>query len=717
MPGDNATLGEPIISLGPFGGLDTSAAQVFVPPPLGTVVSNLNLGSTSRAFEPARGRIVVGTPPNPYLGQPPLYALAEVYNTYVPEYELIGFNSPIGNPTGGQLQYCSTTSGGTAWTLIPTTTITVITPTGVQTFGIQNFGNANDGSIVTFNSFAWFCNEDPNGLAWKINLGFLLSVSQSLWGIFPGVSGPFQNVGAAATGGALTPGTTYTYAYTYINGSGWESSLNYPVATFTTGAANGNLPVGPYTAVVAPFPAANSWIAISIPISQDPQVQSINVYRLSPSLPTFTQIATIPNTSLAISYVGGTSAYTGGGVAGQSLLVDGLADTAVAGAQTTPRRDPPAPFYSTVAFKGSIFGFGHDAFRWYSGNSNSTTSFYFDVQPGPCDLWWTNYNEPWAFNNVVQIQTIDSDTTNDTGVGLGLASGVLVCLKALSTWLFYYNGSNDYQLPQELGSMLGCTSKRSIVSVAGIVFWLSNQGIMMFDGTKLENLSTKPGASNIKTFIDNYSGNLASVSAAFYDDTYWITFPGTTSASDFTFGYHLPTQRWGSVPYGSNIMAFDTENITYRPNALSALFADSRQSAALGVGSVEQWFYGYSDVAYPGGTSTSPIITTFTSGIWMAQRPEWWRATYLYIAGQNLGGTSATFTYTVTANPGATSQQVWSNPVTFGRNPFVFIHIPPAIAGSMFQVSLLGSTQAVYEVERIQLYGIKLRDITPADSI
>lgn len=111
-------------------------------------------------------------------------------------------------------------------------------------------------------------------------------------------------------------------------------------------------------------------------------------------------------------------------------------------------------------------------------------------------LWWTDPGGPltrvlaeWqddVSGLVNQLQVGDDDLA-DPGVALARLEGILLVLKRHTLWAV--RGTSPSNFTVRRIDNVGCLDPRSVVEYRGAVYWLSEQGFMVYDGATVRNLS------------------------------------------------------------------------------------------------------------------------------------------------------------------------------------------------------------------------------------
>lgn len=500
-----------------------------------------------------------------------------------------------------------------------------------------------------------------------------------------GAAGPYylQNAAPIALGTAYTiPGTPstsgrastawagslrgyYSYLVTFANGSQESSpnttpsTLNYsgdvdfngilyhnPQIWFTNQSGDFNL---------YPVVTSGPVLLTNVPTSSDPQCTGRNIYRFGGTMQEIMLVGTINDNTT-------------------TTFVDNTADGNVTGTTLVPHRDAPQPFFAIEAHKGRVWGFGY----------NGTAVGEPTTIQGTSDLWYSNYEEPWAFNNVNQVIPIGRNAGSDVAVALKSVGSLLCCLKSKSFWAIYGDTPQDF-VRRHLAP-IGCGSKKSVVSAYGRLFWLSDEGaVYMFDGASFTNISdnrTTGANSSIKGILDGFTAaDFAACAGAAYDNTYMCSFP----TQNITFMYDIPTGQWFKLPWAFDRATFDLEN------------QNEMQASEVGSGTLDTWFAAETDL---GSAITSSHISRISdSGAPQATK----RYRYAVVLAPVQAG--ATATVTVTGDPGGT-QRVATRSVNLGSSPPSHkVSLPPNMLGSEVQVTIAVSSTSRTELHRVSLYG------------
>jgi hypothetical protein len=574
-----------LLSVGPFGGLDTTTEPFFVAPNNFVGGSNFVPNSGFGGFVTVEGRSVFLASPLPG-----------------PCYGIHGVNRP-GLPT---LYLFAVTHGGLGY-------LNGAVQGGIP-FDIPLPHNFAPDSPVSFtDSVSWVFMTDGVGATFKYNVTTGVVTE---WGITAPVVAPTLTV----DGASLMVGTYY-YNVTF-EGGGLESSAG----TFSL-----------------PITVTDTGITLSgIPVSSDPQVTTVNIYRLGGSLGQWLFVASVPN---------GTATYT-----------DTTSDTALSAAlPETLRRDPPPIFLSICTYKERVWGFG------------TTTD--------PSLVYFSNYNEPWAFDLVQGFYPVDENNFNDVAIGCCSIGSQLILFKSKSTYQVTGSTSADFQVNKLFD--IGCRSRRSICTAYGVCWWISKQGIYQFDGSSPVNLSDGGyQQSNIKSIIDSLNDtDFSDVTSFVYDRMVHFSLPTFNT----TYLWDLRSQGWYPLGFALDQVYFDLESDT------PVIGTDLQVS-----GQIDQWFSG-------GGDFGNPITAYILSRITDSGKIEGTKD-YRYIELQAPVQTGTVIISTI-VDPGSLQfTDVSSFDLSSG-----YIRqqgsLPRGTLGAELQIKVLVSSTSVIHVQKVAIHG------------
>jgi hypothetical protein len=402
----------------------------------------------------------------------------------------------------------------------------------------------------------------------------------------------------------------------------------------------------------------------AIPVSTDPQVSERNIYRIGGSQSQFQLVGTINDNT--------TTTYT-----------DTLADADITGQTLVPHRDPPAQFVDIVTYQDRVWGFGYSN----PGDSGGLANAPYTQS----DVWYSQYAEPWAFDNTNQVLPCGRNTGDDVLVGGCATPSMLLALKNKSTWAIYGTSQADYISMPVFG--IGCASKRSIVSAYGLGFWISNEAIVyMFDGSYPIDISTmSPSNSSVKGILDGLSASDLSQSVGLVaKQCYIISFP----TKGFTLGYYIPNQTWYQLSFATDAAYSDTEG-----TALGTI---------VGTGNIVQWFNAETDLG-------DPISSYYESGIFnQDQVTSAYEARHVVIS--SIGNIVGTAYLTITANPGGIDENTQTIIASLQSNRIV-LSLPKGLIGSQFQLKVaVPSSGQETIINSVTLFATPKRMLTAAST-
>ena len=347
-----------------------------------------------------------------------------------------------------------------------------------------------------------------------------------------------------------------------------SASNSYSYYGSVVNATGGSGVITPTTQTQMSGGIIQSEITLSnIPVSTDPQVAERNIYRIGGSQSEFQLVGTINDNV--------TTTYT-----------DTLSDADITGQTLVEHRDPPANFFSVVTYQDRVWGLGYSNPGNSGGANNDPTT--------RSQVWYSQYMQPWAFDNTNQVINVGTNINNDYIVGGAAMGSMLFIAKNKSCWGIVGSSPNDY-LPIPLFN-IGAVSQKSIKAAKGIVVWLSPEKIIYtFDGmTTPQDISTLTATKcSVKGLLDQLQpADLEAASIAFWQDYVLVSFP----TLGYTLGYSLLQQVWFKLGFTFGYSYYDLE----RTLLLTDVPGNSGQLA--------QWFASEVDLS-------GPISSYFVSGI------------------------------------------------------------------------------------------------------
>lgn len=162
---------------------------------------------------------------------------------------------------------------------------------------------------------------------------------------------------------------------------------------------------------------------------------------------------------------------------------------------STTRRITVVPGIATLeTYQGRLFGGRANVYA----NAATTRSHY-----GNAIVWSYPYNPyRWPDQNYL---IIDEDP-NDPITGLATHAGGMFVFKRNKTFLLRGYDESSFQL-DPFDQSVGCISDTSIHTANGILFWMAEEGVMAFDGSKITNISRPADGKGIYGDLLAYRNN------------------------------------------------------------------------------------------------------------------------------------------------------------------------------------------------------------------
>lgn len=351
-----------------------------------------------------------------------------------------------------------------------------------------------------------------------------------------------------------------------------------------------------------------------------------NIYRLSTNQPSWYLLA---------ANVSGTQ------------YIDTQADQYILGnAQLVTTRDPPPVSADNL---GAIEA--HKDRMWcFAVVNNPDTNNQPQIQ-----LWYSGEDRPWEFDSVNQVLLVGTaDVPYQAGnsytgyadlpVGLASLGSVLMAFKSRSTWTIWGQDQLDF-VPIKAFD-IGCLSRRSITKGPGFVFWLSEEGAYVYDGSTPTNITMIDVRKTLNA--TPLSVKQASV-GSFANLTWYLSFPAAEDSQSFTLAYYIPTKTWRTLPYAMNACAYQPANpISYGATYLSGQILASRNGGL----SLDNWNTSENDLG-------ASIAATWQTPLSNAGQPAY-RKIYEYIVLEAPHQPGATATVTLTTDPGTAMETTFT---------------------------------------------------------
>lgn len=188
---------------------------------------------------------------------------------------------------------------------------------------------------------------------------------------------------------------------------------------------------------------------------------------------------------------------------------------------------------------------------WVTGNRLEPNMVYFskDMDPEFWDDTDPNGDDPLATaGGVIDIPTWDG------GVNIGLSTifDNIVIFKTYSLWKILGTYPGEYEKVR-IHSSSGAIAERSIVDGGIICFFLSMDGVFVYDGVKAYPIS-EPIKNIIKNMDPAYRDKAVGV---FYKNRYILALPESGSTeNNCIVEYDTISQTWGPIKRGFNVNDF-----------------------------------------------------------------------------------------------------------------------------------------------------------------
>lgn len=433
-------------------------------------------------------------------------------------------------------------------------------------------------------------------------------------GVTPIQSGGPTATPSGAAGAAGNLSGSYYYRFTYVG------------ATQETSA-------GPISAVVT---VTNKHVTVTgIPASiPDPQYTHIGLYRLGGTLSVWEEVTATIN-------------------AGDASFDDNVADQNL-GQDLVITRDPPPT--------GGFYITSHKQRLWIFGQPNDPTGLYF-----------SNYDEGWGWDQTNQYFAVGETTVNDFAQGTASIGSVLMCFKLKTTHAVYGDDPTSF-IERKLFD-IGCISPRSIISVLGVVFWASADGIWMFDG----NTPTRISDGITDVFASLSATDLNFATGGYYQGFYLFGLP----TKGITYAISLLDKEIYKIGWASEVMYSDqsVNEVTGSATGASNVYSWFAASTDLGSAIAASWIGKIDDSKIPQGSKQ------YRFGILIAPVQS---------------GQSATLTLTL--NPG-TLAVTQAKTISLGTTIRNLWSIAKPDIGYQAQLKIATSSTIQVEIQKVQIYG------------
>jgi hypothetical protein len=277
-------------------------------------------------------------------------------------------------------------------------------------------------------------------------------------------------------------------------------------------------------------------------------------------------------------------------------FVDTLSDQAIEGNQqlTLDNDQPPTGVIDSSGFALNPIESFQDRTWVLARVQNAQTNNIPETQ-----LWYSRVDLPWSFDASLQVLDVNDSNTmpqagtfgspalyGDTPAGLAKIGSNLMVFGTYSTSMVYGTDQSNYVVIP-LFADIGLIAPLSVVKGNGLVLWLSAEGVFSYDGANLQYLSDE-----IYNQLQSYAPNVLRNAHGFYADlTYCLSLPDV----GVTWEYYIPNKKWLPVPYAAQCAAFNAaapnDSTPYNTTVLGGKF---NQVAAGEPGTyfVDYWFDG-----------------------------------------------------------------------------------------------------------------------------
>lgn len=215
---------------------------------------------------------------------------------------------------------------------------------------------------------------------------------------------------------------------------------------------------------------------------------------------------------------------------------DGTSFTDLGGAPHTPKGTSISLHYERI---------------WVTGNRIEPNTVYFSKDMDP-EFWDTT--DPSGYDPLATAGGFLDMPTWDGGVNIGLSTifDNVVIFKTYSLWKILGSYPGEYEKVQ-IHSSNGAIAERSIVDGGIVCFFLSMDGIFIYDGVKAYPIS-KPIQKIINNMNPAYRHKAVAI---FYGNRYILAIPENESTeNNCIIEYDTISQIWGPIKRGFNVNDF-----------------------------------------------------------------------------------------------------------------------------------------------------------------
>ena len=189
----------------------------------------------------------------------------------------------------------------------------------------------------------------------------------------------------------------------------------------------------------------------------------------------------------------------------------------------------------------------------------------------------------------------------DTGMGLYSLGNALYVFQRNAIWGLYGTSPANFEL-RNITNEIGMIDKKTLVEYNDVLLFLSDNGVIMFDGSNIKNVSNDV----VSTLIKDWA-NLTSPVATLWDEKYLIAYtPNGGSVNSEALYYDLSIGKWGKI---TNIYA----NIFSR--WVGGTDSGEIYYGASNTGTIQKWDIGGHDDGYEIETVYDTPSLGFDAGI------------------------------------------------------------------------------------------------------
>lgn len=168
-------------------------------------------------------------------------------------------------------------------------------------------------------------------------------------------------------------------------------------------------------------------------------------------------------------------------------------------------------------------------------------TLYYTI-PGTSGVGTASADWKDPVSGLVNKIKLDNNTA-DYGVGLGLVPNAMIIFRRSSVWVLRGNTSTSFQL-QLVSKEVGCVDARSIVETDHGIYFMSAKGLMLTDGTAVQDVSGTV-SDLLKYVISLEQGNVVSTNYAG-----WVTCARTSQGQILvSIGIQASSPNDAYIPY------------------------------------------------------------------------------------------------------------------------------------------------------------------------